>query len=153
MPLRPVVVRHHVIDGDAILTSQPGDEPRCTGDCGRLLSGVAEFTNLDPDAALIAGAVVIGVLALNVEREVLNRRSVVDGEMPGEVAGSVPATASAESAGGHPTRMLQRRGPTIRGAMDGDVMRAQRKFDPPSESLCGHRYLLKIDGCGTSPWR
>lgn len=145
VPLRPVVVGDDVVEGDILVVHEPGGEAGSAVDGCGLAGGVAQFANLDADAGVVAGAVMVGVFALDVEREGLDGLDVVDGEVPGHVAGAVPLRPAAKGPGGHAPGVLEGGGVRVVGGVDGDVGGVEGKFDMPSELAMGYDHLAEID--------
>ena len=144
VPLRPVVVRDDVIERDILVVHKPGGEARGALDGRGLAGGVAQFANLDADAGGVARAVVVGVFALDAERERLNGLHVIDREMPRHVTGAVPFRLAAKSADGHAAGVLQRGGVGVVGRVNGDVGGVQRKFDVPPIATLRDDHLPEI---------
>lgn len=131
---------------------QPRGEPRRAVDRRSLPRAAAKFADLDADAGLVAGPVVIRVFPLDVQRQALDRHPVIHGKVPRHVTRPVPFRPSAEHALRHAARMLICRDIAIGRAVDRDVARAQRKLDVSPVAPGRNDHLVKVDlprGCGT----
>lgn len=132
--LRPMVMGNDPVERDSVLTSQPAGETCSAFHGSRLTGRIPELADLYRDARAISCTIVVRVLALDVERQVLDRTLIIDGKMPRDVAGAVPLRPAAEGAVQHSSSMLESGRSPIAGAVNGDVRRLKRELDSPSDA-------------------
>ena len=66
MPLRPMIVRHHVIQLNSLIFHQPSNQRRRPINRRSLLTSIPKLTNLHPNARGVPRPLVICMLPLNV---------------------------------------------------------------------------------------
>jgi len=85
MVLWPMIMRHHPAERDAISFPEPTREAGRPCNCGCLPGWIVKFTDLDSDTHPIAGAVMVSMFALDIDRKRLHNLLIVNGEMPGQI--------------------------------------------------------------------
>ncbi len=142
----PMVVWHDMAQGDAVFDHQIGGELR-----GAIERGVAiaasMLAHFNADAVTIARAIEIGVFALFIGGHVLQGDSVIDGEMPDQIANAIAAAAfgCAQSAIFERLRMLPGIGAPVLRAVNGDEARLHRAVHLTAMSTARHHVLAQVD--------
>ena len=142
----PVHVRDNMIEGDIILTHQPGRELRGALDrSGNIVAPV--HTHFDPDGRPVSRAFVISMLSGFVGRQALVNRMIVHREMPGEKSSAIVAAPEPVL---HGERIVQRVGAARRivGRMNRDKCRTHRPMQRASAFPWGDDVLCDFQfGC------
>ena len=84
----PMVMRHDMTQGDALLLHQDRCELRCPLK-GHPTVAAAVLAHFDADREAVSRAMEIRMLTLLADRHVLDRLAIIDGEVPNEITNAV----------------------------------------------------------------